>query len=122
MSEPTKSILDEETIRRLQEIRRANEAIVTCAEILCEHGSNDGSIPTGPSVFIRLGPNQVMGLNFAIEACSRHIKSEFDDHLEELGVNWSEEFSPDLNRQAEAADELYNGEITFDEFELRVNH
>jgi len=122
MTDSTKTNFDEETIRRLQEIRRANEAIVTCAEILCEHGSNDGSIPSGPSVFIRLDPNQVMGLNFAIEACSRHIKSEFDDHLEELGVFWSKEFSPELNRQAEAVDELHNGEITFDEFESRVNH
>ena len=63
-----------------------------------------------------------MGLNFAIEACSRRIKSEFDDYLGELGVNWSEEISPDLNRQAQAANELRNGENTFDEFESRVNH
>ena len=106
MSESTKSILDEETIRRLQEIRRANEAIVTCAEILCEHGSNDGSIPTGPSVFIRLGPNQEAGLIYAIEACTKKISNEFDDYLEELGVYWQDEFSPDLNRQAQAVDDL----------------
>jgi len=122
MTESTKTNLDEETIRRLQDIRRANEAIRACVQILCEHCSNDGSIPSGPSVFIRLGPNQEMGLNFAIEACSKHIKSEFDDYLEELGVFWSEEFSPDLNRQVQAVDELHNGEITFDEFESRVNH
>ena len=73
-------------------------------------------------VFVRLSPNQEMGLNFAIEACSRHIKSEFDDYLEELGVNWSEKISPDLDRQVQAANELRNGENTFDEFESRVNH
>ncbi len=120
MTESTKTNLDEETIRRLQDMRRANEAIATCAEVLCEHGANDGSIPTGPCVFVRLDPNQEMGLNFAIEACSRHIKSEFDDYLEELGVFWSEEFSPDLNRQAEAVSELRNGDITYAEFEKRV--
>ena len=44
--------LDEKTIQKLQEIRRANEAIKACAEILNEHGANDGSIPAGPRVFI----------------------------------------------------------------------
>ena len=122
MSESTKTILDEETIRILQGMRRANEAIVTCAAILNEHGSNDGSIPSGPCVFIRLDPNQEMGLHFAIEACSRQIKNEFDGPLEDLGVYWNDDFSPDLNRQAEAVHELHNGEITFDEFESRVNH
>jgi len=61
--------LDELTVQKLQEIRRANEAIKACAEILNEHGSNDG-IPAGPRVFIRFEPNQVMGLTFAIEACA----------------------------------------------------
>ncbi len=122
MTDETKTNLTDETIRRLQDMRRANEAICACVEILNEHGSNDGSIPTGPSVFVRLDPNQEMGLNFAIEACSRHIKNEFDDYLEELGVFWSEDFSPDLNRQAQAVDALHNGEITFDEFESRLSH
>ncbi len=122
MTDEAKTKLDEETIRRLQNIRRANEAICACVEILNEHGSNQGSIPSGPSVFIRLDANQEAGLIYAIEACATRIRREFDNNLEELGVNWSEEFSPDLNRQAEAADELYNGEITFDEFESRVNH
>ena len=120
MTESTDTKLEEETIRRLQDMRRANEAICACVQILNDHGSNDGSIPSGASVFVRLDPNQVMGLNFAIEACSRHIKSEFDDFLEELGVYWLDEFSPDLNRQAEAVYELHNGEITFADFEKRV--
>jgi hypothetical protein len=116
MSNSTKTNLDEESIRRLQDIRRANEAIFACVQILSENRINQGSIPSGPSIFIRLDPNQEAGLNFAIEACSRHIKSEFDDYLEELGVYWSEEFSPRLNRQAQAVHDLDNGEISFSEF------
>ena len=117
-----KTQFDEETIRTLQDMRRANAAIGACAEILSEHISNAGSLPGSPSVFIRLDPNQEVGLIFAIEACSNRIRREFDDYLEELGVYWQDEFSPDLNRQAQAVDELQNGKITFDEFESRVNH
>ena len=103
-------------------MRRANAAIGACVEILNEHGCNSGSVPNGRCVFIRLDPNQEAGLIYAIEACTKKISDEFDNYLEELGVYWLDEFCPNLNRQAEAADELYNGEITFDEFELRVNH
>ncbi len=122
MTDKTKTHLSEETIQGLQDMRRANTAIGACAEILSEHISNAGSIPSGPSVFIRLGPNQEAGLIYAIEACSNRIRREFDDYLEELGVYWQDEFSPDINRQARAADELQKGEITFNEFESRVNH
>ena len=114
--------LDEQTIQMLQDMRRANAAIGACAEILSEHISNAGSLPGSPSVFIRLDPNQEAGLIFAIEACSNKIRREFDDYLEELGVYWLDEFSPDINRQVQAVDELQNGKITFDEFESRVNH
>jgi len=117
-----KTQFDEETIQKLQEIRRANEAIKACAEILNEHGSNSGSIPAGPSVFIRVNPAQVMGLTFAIEACARKIAAEMNSYFEDLGVNWLDDFSPKLNREAQAVDELHNGEITFDEFESRVSH
>lgn len=122
MTDETKTHLDEETIQKLQDMRRANTAISACVEILNEHGSNAGSIPSGPSVFIRLDPNQEAGLLYAIEACTNRIRDEFDNYLEELGVYWQDEFSPDLNRQAQAVDELHNGEITFAEFESRVNH
>ena len=122
MTDETKTNLNEKTVKALQEMRRANEAMCAGTEILSEHGANGGSIPSGPSVFIRLDPNQEAGLIYAIEACSRHIKNEFDGHMEELGVYWLDEFSTDLNRQAEAVDELHNGEISFDEFESRINH
>ena len=115
-------LFDDQTIQKLQEIRRANEAIKACADILNEHGSNSGSIPGGPSVFIRVNAAQEMGLIFAIEACARKIADEMDSYFEDLGVNWLDDFSAKLNREAQAVDELHNGEITFDEFESRVSH
>ncbi len=122
MTDETKTNLNEETIQKLQDMRRANAAIGACVEILRENRINQGSIPSGSSVFIYLDPNQEAGLLFAIEACTKKISYEFDYYLEELGVYWLDEFSPKLNRQAEAADALQNGDITFDEFESRVNH
>ncbi len=117
-----KTQFDEETIQKLQEIRRANEAIKACAEILNEHGANQASVPSGPRVFIRVSPFQETGLIFAIEACARKIADEMDSYFEDLGVNWLDEISPKLNREAQAVDELHNGDITFDEFESRVSH
>ncbi len=104
--------LDELTIQKLQEIRRANEAIKACAEILNEHGSNDG-IPAGPRVFIRFEPNQVMGLTFAIEACANKIAGEMNSYFEDLGVNWTDDICPNVTEEAQAMEELHNGEITF---------
>jgi len=112
---------DEETIQKLQEIRRANEAIRACAQILNEHGSNAG-LPTRPGVFIRLEANQEMGLTFAIEACANKIAEEMNTYFEDLGVYWLDDICPEVTAQAQAADELQKGEITFDEFESRVNH
>ncbi len=113
--------LDEKTIEKLQEIRRANEAIKACAEILNEHGSNDG-LPAGPRVFIRFEPSQVMGLTFAIEACANKIADEMNSYFEELGVNWLDDICPKVTEEAQAHAELISGEITFDEFGSRVNH
>ncbi len=113
---------DKQTISKLQEIRRANEAIKTCAEILNEHGSNQGSIPGDPCVFIRLEPSQEMGLTFAIEACAKKIAEEMDSYFEDLGVNWLDDICPKVTEEAQAHAELISGEITFDEFESRVNH
>ena len=112
---------DEKTIQKLQEIRRANEAIKTCAESLNEHGSNEG-LPTGPCVFIRLEASQEMGLTFAIEACAKKIAEEMNTYFEDLGVYWLDDICPEVTAQAQAADKLQKGEITFDEFESRVNH
>jgi len=53
--------LNEDTIRRLQEMRRANAAIIGCIEILSEDGVNQGSLSGVSGVFIRLEPRQQMG-------------------------------------------------------------
>ena len=112
---------DDVTIEKLQEIRRANEAIKSCTEILNENGANQGSVPAGPAVFIRIRPNQQAGLIFAIEACARKISDEMDSYFEDRGVCWMDEFSPDVNREAEAAQDLHSGEVTYAEFEKRVS-
>ena len=112
--------LSEDTIQRLQNMRRANAAIIGCIEILNEDDINSGSIPGGASVFIRLEPQQQMGLAFAIEACAREIAREFDGHLEDLGVYWSDAICPKVTAKAQAADDLQNERITFAEFEERI--
>ena len=112
--------LSEDTIQRLQKMRRANAAIIGCIEILNEHDINSGSIPGGARVFIRLDPQQQMGLAFAIEACAREIAREFDGHLEDLGVYWSNEICSDVNTEAQAVDDLHNKRISFAEFEERI--
>ncbi len=94
--------LDEKTIQKLQEIRRANEAIKACAEILNEHGSNDGSIPSVPCVFIRVNAAQEMGLTFAIEACANKIAGEMNSYFEGFGVNWLDEICPNTTKEAQA--------------------
>ena len=87
-----------------------------------EDGVNEPSIPGGPQVFIRLEPHQEMGLHYAIEACSRDIARIFDGHLEGLGVEWLDDICPKVTNEAQAVADLQSGEITFDEFESRVNH
>ena len=112
--------LSEDTIQRLQNMRRANAAIIGCIEILKEHDVNSASIPCGSRVFIQLEPNQQMGLRFAIEACAREIAREFDGHLEDLGVYWSDEICSDVNTGAQALQDLHNKRISFAEFEERI--
>ncbi len=94
--------LNEKTIWMLQQVRRANAAIIGCIEILNEDGVNEPSIPSGPQVFIRLEPHQEMGLHYAIEACSRDIARIFDEHLEDLGVEWLDEICPNTTKEAQA--------------------
>ncbi len=113
--------LSEKTIWMLQQVRRANAAIIGCIEILNEDGINEPSIPGKPEVFIRLESHQRMGLEFAIEACSRDIARIFDDHLEDLGVEWLDDICLKVTEEAHALAEMQNGEITFAEFEKRAS-
>ena len=113
--------LSEQTIWLLQQVRRANAGITGCIEILNEDGVNEPSIPGKPEVFIRLETHQRMGLEFAIEACSRDIARIFDDHLEDLGVEWLDDVCPKVTEEAQAVAEMQSGDITYAEFEKRVS-
>ena len=114
--------LSEKTIWMLQQVRRANAAVIGCIEVLNEHSCNEPSIPVGPRVFIQLEVHQEMGLHFAIEACSRDIARIFDEHLEDIGVNWLDEICPKVTAEAQAAAEMHSGKITYAEYEQRVDH
>ncbi len=120
-NDKTETHLNEETIRKLQQIRRANAGIIGCIEILNEDGVNEGSSPGGPGVFIRLEVNQKMGLNYAIEACSRDIARIFNGRLEEIGVNWLDEICPEVTEDAQQIAALQNGEISFSEFKKNLD-
>ncbi len=121
LNDKPESRLNEKTIWMLQLVRRANAAIIGCIEILNEDGVIEPSIPSGPSVFIRLEPHQEMGLHYAIEACSRDIARIFNEHLEDLGVEWLDDICPKVTNEAQAHDQLVNREITFAEFEKRAS-
>ena len=109
--------LSEQTISLLQNVRRANAAIMGCIEILNEDSANEPSMPDVPGVFIRLEGHQKMGLEYAIEACSRDIARTFDEHLEQLGVGWLDDIRPEVT--AESQD---NERITPEALEQRVDH
>ena len=117
-----KTQFDQQTISKLQEIRRANAAIKACAEILNEHSANQASVPGGPQVFIRIEPSQEMGLTFAIEACARKIAEDMDAYFEGLGVNWLDGICPEVTAEAKAIDDLRNARITMEELEQRTDH
>ena len=113
--------LSEKTIWMLQQVRRANAAIIGCIEILNEDGVNEPSSPGVPGVFIRLEVHQAMGLHYAIEACSRDIARIFDKHLEDIGVEWLDEICPKVTEEAQAHAKMLSGEITYAEYQKRVD-
>ena len=116
LDDKPESRLSEKTIWMLQQIRRANVAIIGCIEILNEDSVNEGCGIGGPKVFIRLEAHQKMGLEFAIEACSRDIARIFDGHLEDIGVGWLDEICPEVTEEAQARAERLNGKNTHSEF------
>ena len=113
--------LSEATIWMLQQVRRANAAIIGCIEILNEDGVNEGC-GANTGVFIRLEVHQVMGLHYAIEACSRDIARIFDEHLEDIGVEWLDEIRPEVTAEEKASDDRRSGKITWAEYEQRLDH
>jgi len=121
LNDKPKSQLSEKTIWMLQNMRRANAAIIGCIEILNEHGVNKECGADNPGVFIQLEVHQQMGLHYAIETCSRDIARIFDEHLEEIGVNWLDEICPKVTEEAQAHAKMLSGEITYAEYEKRVD-
>ncbi len=121
LNDKPESQLSEKTIWMLQQVRRANAAIIGCIEILNEDGVNEPSSPGRPGVFIRLEVHQAMGLHYAIEACSRDIARIFDNDLEELGVNWLDDICPGVSHEAQQHADLQNGKISFSEYKKNIN-
>jgi hypothetical protein len=114
--------LNEKTIRLLQRVRRANEAILGCIQVLREDGVNEACCASVPGVFIRLEAAQRAGLEFAVETCAEAAASVFDEHLEDLGVHWTEEICPEVTANARAVDDLKHGRMTYEELEQEVSH
>ena len=73
---------DKETISELQEIRRANHAVLGCSQILNQHDTLKECTPNGLGAYVQLTADQACGLLFAIEACSRTIAELFNGYLE----------------------------------------
>jgi len=112
---------DNETITELQKIRRANEAVLGCSQILSEHNTLKECSPGRLGAYLQLTSQQACSLLFAIEACSRTVADTFDDYLEERGVGWEDEHLPEVRIEAEAHAAMQAGEISFPEYEKIVN-
>jgi len=121
MTSTQSTVLKEGTIRKLRQMRRANQGIRSCIEVLNEHIINKGSMPGDPCVWIRLNAEQEGGLLYAIEACSQRISNIFDTDIEDLGVYWQDDFMPEISAEAKAHAEMTRGDITFAEFEKRLS-
>ena len=113
--------LDENVISELQKIRRANNAILGCAQILNENMVLKACIPGRLGAYLQVTPQQECALIFAIEACSRFTDDLFTNYLEDLGVNWDDEHLPEVRKEAEAHAEMISGKITYVEYERKLN-
>ena len=111
--------LTEDELSKLRVIRRSSMAIRSCAEILNEHFTTEGSIPSGPCVWINLEVDQVSGLCYAMEACANRITEIFDaTAFEDIG--FTDEIRPKVTKEAQLQDELHAGEISFEEYQRKV--
>ena len=113
--------LDENVISELQKIRRANNAILGCAQILNESIVLKACIPGRLGAYLQVTSQQECGLIFAIEACSRFTDDLFTEYLEDLGIGWSDEHLPEVRKEAEAHAEMISGKITYAEYERKLN-
>lgn len=111
----------EEAIRNLQKIRRANNGMRGCAEILIQHSENRESVNTKPGANVVLTVQQESGLHYVIEACADMIDKLFYDLEDELEIEWTEEHLPEVRKEAEANLAMKRGEISYDEFSKVVD-
>ena len=108
--------LRENRICKLQQIRRANNGMRGCAEILIQHSVNKESVNTSPGANVVLTVQQVAGLHYVIEACADMIDGLFYDLEDELEIQWTEEHLPKVREEAESAGAFQRGEINFEQF------
>ncbi len=111
---------DKETISKLQDIRRANNAILGCSQILQEHDVLKECTPGRLGPYLQLTPQQACGLMFAIEACARFTDDLFEGHLDDRGVGWTDEHLPEVRKEAEALAEMLSGDITYAQYEKKL--
>ena len=87
-------------IEKLQQIRRANNGMRGCAEILIQHSVNKESVNTSPGANVVLTVQQEAGLHYVIEACADRIDELFYDLEDELEIQWTEEHMPEVRLRA----------------------
>ncbi len=106
----------ESTIYDLLKIRRANNGMRGCAEILIQHSVNKESVNTSPGANVVLTVQQEIGLHYVIEACADMIDGLFYDVEDELEIQWTEEHMPKVREEAESMSAYLSGETTFEQF------
>lgn len=85
-----------ELISLLQQIRRANEGITACSQILAEDIHNQAGRPVNSREYLRINKQQVHGLLYAIDACCSNINDAFENNLEDRGVGWREDWNSEI--------------------------
>ena len=116
MTDNAEKFRKENTIRDLQKMRRANNGIRGCAEILIEHAVNKESVKTYPGANIVLTVQQEAGLHYVIEACADMIDKLFYDIEDELNIRWTEEHMPEVREEAESMEAYLSGKTSFEQF------
>ena len=106
----------ENRICKLQQIRRANNGMRGCAEILIQHSVNKESVNPSPGANIVLTVQQEIGLHYVIEACADMIDGLFYDLEDELEIEWTEAHLPEVRKEAESAGAFERGELDFEQF------
>ncbi len=107
---------DDNTVGYLQQIRRTNNGIRGCAELLIEHSVNKESVRTSPGANIVLTVQQEAGLHYVIEACADLIDKLFYDIEDDLNIGWNEEHLPEIRVQAESMESYFEGRTSFEQF------